>query len=131
MSCSGGSERVTSRSTKPDSPSFVVDRSASDVRETLAKQGFVPEWPLSYRYGGEVLNARLYFYDPAEKLPHRQVHVRGFEHSRGLELMCHEEPTPDHHPKAHLRSDDMEIVPANEFVQKRLENQVPVGYPSD
>ena len=115
---------------KPDNPSFVVDQPVEDIRKELAKQGFVPEWPLSYRYGGEILNMRYYFYDPAESLPNRQIHVRGFNHADGVELMCHEEPTPEHHPKEHLESNDMAFEPANETVKKRLESY-PVGFPSD
>ena len=116
---------------KPDHPSFIVDRSASEVRECLAKQGFVPEWPLSYRYGGEVLNMRLFFYDPAKDLPHRQLHVRAFETDDGLEIMAHSEPTPEHHPKDHLESHDMGMEQANEWVRERLHDPVHVGYPSD
>ena len=115
---------------KPDHPSFIIEQSVEEVREELAKQGFVPEWPLSYRYGGEILNMRYYFYDPAEDLPNRQIHVRGFSHPDGIELMCHEEPTPEHHPKDHLESHDMVFEAANETVKKRLE-KYPVGYPSD
>lgn len=114
---------------KPDHPSFVVDMTADEVRETLGRQGFVPEWPLSYVYGGEVLNCRTYFYDPRESLPHRQIHVRAFEHPDGLEILAHAEPDPVHHPQAHLESHDMEFTKANDFVKRRLENEVPIGYP--
>lgn len=116
---------------RPDHASFVVDLTVDELEEVLGRQGFVPEWPLSYRYGGEVANLRLYFYEATKELPHRQVHVRAFEHENGLELMCHEEPTPDHHPQEHLESHDMAFEAANEFVKRRLENQVPVGYPGN
>lgn len=115
---------------KPDAPYFTVDRSVSEIEEALARQGFTPDWPLSYLYGGEDANLRLYFYNPSKKLPHRQVHVRLFEAANGTQVMCHEEPDGYHHPEEHLASDDMEHEAANEFVKRRLENEVPIGYPA-
>ena len=78
------------------------------IRTRLGKESFTSGWPLSYRYKGEDLNARRYFLDPSRELPHRQLHVRGFELSDGsVELIAHEEPDPVRHPRAHLKESDM------------------------
>lgn len=79
-----------------------------EIRRRLGQESFAPGWPLSYRYKGEDLNARRYFLDPRRDLPHRQLHVRGFELSDGsVELIAHEEPDPIRHPRAHLKEVDM------------------------
>ncbi len=104
---------------KPDKPSFTVDMRLDTVRATLGNQSYNPAWPLSYNYHGEDYNARHYYYDVGREYPHRQIHVRGFEREDGaVEVMAHEEPAPEHHPKAHLREDDMR--PANEWVRETL-----------
>jgi hypothetical protein len=36
-------------------------------------------------------------------------------------LMCHEEPAPEYHPRAHLREDGFST--ANEWVRRTLENE--------
>jgi len=59
------------------------------------------------------------------------VFDRAFGVGNSLTVMCHEEPHWYSHPVAHLRSKHMEHEAANEWTKKRLENQVPVGYPSD
>lgn len=116
---------------KPDHPSIEVDLSLEELKETLGKQGVKPGHKFSYRYNGEVYNAIMYAFDPSERLPHRQIHIRAFDHPGGLEVLAHTEPHWYHHPVAHLRSDDMEFEPANAWVQSRLHEHVPVGYPSD
>ncbi|MFC4549396.1 MULTISPECIES: hypothetical protein [Halorussus] len=85
----------------------LVDRPVEDVRATLAEQSYNPGWLLSYHYYGEDLNARRYFYDPTRPHPHRQLHIRGFKTGEGVELVAHEEPAPEHHPRAHLKEVDM------------------------
>ncbi|WP_435175619.1 hypothetical protein [Halorussus sp. AFM4] len=93
---------------RPDVDVFTVDASLNDVRRTLAAQSYNPGWPLSYHYYGEDLNARRYFYDPTRPHPHRQLHIRGFETTEGaVELIAHEEPAPEHHPRAHLKEIDL------------------------
>lgn len=94
---------------KPDSESFTVERSLDEIETILGDKSYNPRWALSYHYYGESYNARQYYLDPSREHPHRQVHVRGFENGDGtVELMCHEEPAPEHHPRAHLREDDMQ-----------------------
>jgi hypothetical protein len=79
-----------------------------EIQTRLGKESFASGWPLSYRYRGEDLNARRYFLAPSRELPHRQLHIRGFELSDGsVELIAHEEPDPIRHPRAHLRESDM------------------------
>ncbi len=62
----------------------------------------------------------MYRYDPDEKYPHRQIHVRAFPHVDGLEVMAHEEPSWFHHPIEHLRSKDMNHEKANKWTAQRL-----------
>ena len=116
---------------KPEHPTHVVEDSPEDVELELAKLGFAPDWPLSYRYKGERANLRYFFYDPTKKLPHRQLHVRLFVHPRGTEIMAHIEPTPEHHPDVHLDEGDMEFEAAVEWVAEELDNPSHVGYPAD
>jgi hypothetical protein len=93
---------------RPTKEALQVNTSIDDVRTRLGEESFEPGWPLSYRYHGEDLNARRYFYDPSRDLPHRQLHIRGFELDSGnVELLAHEEPAPKHHPRAHLEESDM------------------------
>ena len=88
---------------QPDITPAVVKAGVNDVRATLAEQSYNPGWPLSYRYYGEDLNARRYYYDPTRAHPHRQLHIRGFLTDEGsVELIAHDEPAPEHHPRAHL-----------------------------
>lgn len=94
---------------KPDGPSFTVDRTLRDIKTTLGDNSYNPAWPLSYHYHGEDYNARMYYFDPERVHPHRQVHVRGFKQDNGgVELVAHEEPAPEHHPKAHLLEREMQ-----------------------
>lgn len=89
---------------RPRKKPFVVDEELSSIRDRLATESFEPAWALSYRYHGEDLNARRYYFDSEADYPHRQIHVRGFELERGaVELQAHDEPAPKHHPKAHLQ----------------------------
>lgn len=93
---------------RPDTDVFVVDTPLDDVQDALAASSYNPGWPLSYRYYGEDLNTRRYFYDSTRPHPHRQLHIRGFETADGaVELVAHEEPAPEHHPRAHLTEVDM------------------------
>ncbi|WP_135807347.1 hypothetical protein [Halorussus marinus] len=92
---------------RPSGDPTIVDESLDDVRDALAAASYNPGWPLSYHYYGEDLNARRYFRDPTRPHPHRQIHIRGFETADGVELIAHEEPAPEHHPRAHLKEVDM------------------------
>ena len=104
---------------KSDAPSFTVDKSLSTIRATLGDKSYCPSWSLSYRYAGEDYNARHYYYDPGRRYPHRQIHVRGFEQEDGtVELMAHEEPAPEYHPRVHLAESDMSD--ATTWVQETL-----------
>lgn len=115
---------------KPDAPSFVVDRPVDEVREALAKQGFIPDWPLSFVRGGEDETLVLYFFDPDSGVPNRQIQVSLFEQGAQTEVMCHEEPSAYHETRAHFNAGDRSPRAANEFVKRRLENEVPIGFPA-
>ncbi|WP_126665220.1 hypothetical protein [Haloterrigena salifodinae] len=116
---------------KPNHPSFFRERSLEEVRQTLAEQGFVQGWPVGSRFEGEDECMRLYFYDPDHPLPNRQVRVRLFEMNGGVEVMALEEPTLWHHPNEHVAETDREFGPANDFVEDRLEDPRPIGYPDN
>lgn len=93
---------------RPDREPFVVTETVDAVRDQLASQSYNPNWTLSYRYYDEDLNARRYYHDPERAYPHRQLHIRGFEADDGtVELIAHEEPAPEHHPRAHLKEVDL------------------------
>lgn len=92
---------------RPDTNHIVVEQSLDDVHDRLATASFNPGWPLSFRYHGEDLNTRRYYYDPTRTHPHRQLHIRGFETAEGVDLVAHEEPAPEHHPRAHLKELDI------------------------
>lgn len=78
------------------------------VRQILAEASYEPEWPLSFHYHGEDLNARRYYYDEAHEYPHRQLHVRAFVNEAGAaDIYAHDEPSAIHHPAAHLRDNGM------------------------
>jgi len=97
-----------------------VSLSLGALRIMIGEQSYELEWPLSYRYEGEDLNARRYYYDPENTLPHRQVHIRAWETENGVEIYAHEEPSPIQHPVAHLKSADM--VDVTNRVVNRLGN---------
>lgn len=103
---------------KPDNASVTVDRDLEVIRETLGRQSYAPAWLLSYRYFSEDANLRHYYLDPGREYPHRQIHVRCFQHDDSVELLCHEEPAPDYHPIAHLKATDQQT--ANSWVLETL-----------
>lgn len=93
---------------RPRKPTYTPPESLEEIRTRLGGESYEPGWPLSYRYHGEDLNARRYFFDPEADNPHRQLHIRGFQLDTGdVELLAHEEPAPKHHPRAHLEERDM------------------------
>ena len=78
------------------------------VSTALGMASYELEWPLSYHYHGEDINARRYFYDPTHEYPHRQLHIRGFVENDGtVSLYAHEEPSAVQHPRAHISDSDM------------------------
>lgn len=97
-----------------------VDDDLATVRERLGRQSYELEWPLSFHYMGESLNARRYYYDPEREFPHRQLHIRGFDTDDGVLLYAHEEASAVQHPKRHLSSRDM--TPASDWVGERYGN---------
>ena len=93
---------------RPRIRAFQTGDTLEDIRERLGTESFEPAWPFSYKYHGEDLNARRYFYDPQADYPHRQLHIRGFQLADGtVELIAHEEPAPKHHPLPHLEETDI------------------------
>jgi len=98
-----------------------VDLSLKELRRRVGRQSYEPGWPLSYHYKGEDLNARRYWYDPSRSRPHRQLHIRAWEHDDGsVSVDAHEEPSAVQHPRAHIRSRDM--TDATEWVAERAGN---------
>ena len=104
----------------PPRTTLVFDDIAT-VTERLGRQSYESAWPLSYHYKGEDLNTRRYLFNPDREYPHRQLHIRGFERADGrTALYAHEEPSALHHPKAHLREEDMHD--ATDWVGERYDN---------
>jgi len=75
------------------------------AKRYLGQQSFMLEWPFSYNYKGEDINASRYYYDPASEYPHRQLHIRCKLDGDGVvaALHAHDEASALHHPRAHLR----------------------------
>lgn len=115
---------------RPDHPVLTTDKTLPQIKTELGKQGVKWRHRFAYVYEGEELNGYIYYYDPERDHPHRMIHLRVFDEGALREIQAHEEPHWYHHPIAHLRSNDMEFVPANEWAKRRLENAVPVGYPN-
>lgn len=95
---------------KPDTPGIVISSSDGDhapiverLTESLGRIHFeTNRW--AYYYEGEVLNLRRVTRDPdrVDGLEWWQLHLRGFPHPAGLEILPHYEPEPIAHPRAHL-----------------------------
>lgn len=98
-----------------------VDESLETVATRIGRQSYELQWPLSFHYRGEDLNARRYYYDPSREYPHRQLHIRGWERDDGsVDLYAHEEASAIHHPRRHLSGHDM--APATTWVGERYGN---------
>jgi hypothetical protein len=114
--------RVWFTISKPSSDDLAtVDMSLATLRETVGQQSYELGWPLSYRYRGEDLNARRYYFDPDAEHPHRQLHIRAWRRDDGRsDTNAHDEPSAWHHPIAHVRSRYMR--PATAWVTQRVTN---------
>lgn len=90
--------------TKPrtPTPSFVVEMTKPEVVRLFGNRHFEPGWELSYNYHGEVLNLRRVIHVPDGRYDWWQVHIRGFNHPKGIELTAHYETEPSEHPDAHI-----------------------------
>ena len=100
-----------------------VDVSLAELKESVGTQSYELEWPLSYAYHGEDMNARRYYYDSAYEYPHRQVHIRAFQDGQEVRVNAHEEPAPIQHPVAHLKSNNM--TDCTEWVANNLSDLYP------
>ncbi|PGF16171.1 hypothetical protein CP556_08630 [Natrinema sp. CBA1119] len=78
--------------------------STNEVVVALAREGFTPNWLLSYEYGGEVANLVRFHYDPDlfPERPFRQLHVRLFADGT---LDAHEEASALMHKGPHIREE--------------------------
>lgn len=88
---------------RPSTPSVVVPLSEDTVTRLLDRNDFVVGWPWSYNYCNEILNRRrIECIEHPSSLDWRQIHVRGYDHPDGIELIAHFEPKPRRHPRAHV-----------------------------
>ena len=95
------------------------DMTVDEIHDAVATQSYEPQWPLSYNYHGEDLNARRYYFDSDRAPPHRQLHIRAWDNGDGtVDVHAHEEPSAIHHPKAHLRGGDVHA--ATEWATERI-----------
>lgn len=112
--------RTHGRYPKPTDRIRTVDLEPATVRERLGRQSYELEWPLSYHYASEDINARRYLLDESREYPHRQLHIRAWDRGDRTEIYAHEEPSAIHHPRAHIRSTDM--TDATAWVVDRIDN---------
>jgi hypothetical protein len=108
----------------PEAVSRRTELTVGRIRRTIGPQGYNPAFFLSYEYQGEDLNARRYYFDPTRDYPHRQMHVRARQAEDGADVHAHEEPAPEHHPRAHI--EERGKRPATEWVVDRLEADQPL-----
>lgn len=93
----------------------------NEVVVALAREGFTPNWLLSYEYGGEVANLVRFHYDPGlyPERPFRQLHVRLFTDGT---LDAHEEPSALMHKGPHIREETFDREAGTAAVQTILED---------
>lgn len=87
-----------------------IDGTLQEFEGAIGKQSYIIDWPFSYHYKGEDVNAARYYYDPSKDHPHRQVHIRAWVDEDGTTTYAHDEPSAIHHIGAHLRGVDMDDV---------------------
>lgn len=87
-----------------------VDANLSTFETALGVQSYTIDWPFSFHYKGEDMNAARYYYDPEAKYPHRQVHIRAWNEKDGVKAYAHDEPSALHHISAHIRGVDKHNV---------------------
>lgn len=109
---------------RPLKPSIVVPQSKKAITGLLSRNDFKPGWIVSYNYRDEILNLRR-----IEHLAHPsgiewwQVHIRGYDHSDGIELTAHFEPEPRRHPHAHITLSGLDIDYGMEILLEILDRQ--------
>jgi len=100
-----------------------VDVSLSELKEIVGTQSYELEWPLSFAYHGEDMNARRYYYESDYEYPHRQVHIRAFQDGEEVRINAHEAPAPIQHPVAHWKSNN--VTECTEWVANNLSDLYP------
>lgn len=109
---------------RPLEASVVISQSSEAVTDLLRQNDFEPGWTVSYNYHKEIINLRR-----IERRSHPsgvnwwQVHVRGYDHSDGIELTAHFEPEPRRHPRAHSTLFGLDIDRGMETLLEFLERQ--------
>lgn len=93
----------------------------NEVVVALAREGFSPNWLLSYEYGSEVANLVRFHYDPDlyPERPFRQLHVRLFDDGT---LEAHEEPSALMHKGPHIREETFDREAGTAAVRTILED---------
>lgn len=106
-----------------------IQSSVAELNTRLAESGYWVDWPLSYNYYSEDVNASRLYYDSSMDYPYRQLHIRAKEVGENkLELYAHEEAHPWFHPKPHLEG--KEFFEATEWAYEQWQNNNfdPRGY---
>lgn len=92
------------------------------IERLFGRRYFEPN-EFSYYYFGETINLRRAFRDDdlVDGLRWFQDHIRGFDDPAGLRLICHREPEPLAHPKAHLSDDHVDWQTGHEQLKAILD----------
>ncbi|MCU4743479.1 hypothetical protein [Natronoglomus mannanivorans] len=117
--------RWFSRDRPDESIRMVAECCEEDLVEFLAREGFTPNWMLSYHYQGEDANLVRFWYEPDSEYPFRQDHVRLFidEFPRGeVGVSAHTEASALVHRGPHIHEKTFDWVEGITRTRDALEN---------
>ena len=88
----------------PSNPGLLVSMTKLEAMGFLGSNHFEPGWETSDAFFGETLNMRrpVCMPDHPTDLSWWQVHIRGYDHARGVVLAAHFEANPTEHLTEHL-----------------------------
>lgn len=105
---------------------FPLNITEEEAERYLGGQSYTLDWPFSFAYRGEDVNAARYYYDPEREYPHRQLHIRLRIRGGVVQgIDAHEEASALHHPLAHIR--ERTFTDATEWVNQRWSFRNPQG----
>lgn len=121
-------KRVLASSTEHGGQALVVEASLEDVRASLGRQHFAPNWEFSYYERGENLNLARVEYDSREVRDHEyvwwQAHVRGWVQDNGsVRLRPHYELEPTEYDQDHIDGIGLDVTTGLEQVAQVLDEE--------
>lgn len=105
---------------------LVPDLTVEELDTRLREDGCWEEAEeYTFKYDGEILNLRR----PAGLMEGNQmaIHLRVFEHERGLEILCHYEASRFNHPRLHLDEYGFSRRKGRQMLMEDLE-KLGIGY---